>query len=715
MTTPGLGLGGTLLPPSKPFVDYSGAALAGTLTAAAAWWTSGWLLHHDLTYVGLGQADPVPWQTHSFSQLKSAINFLAKSWFIEDSRIYSIYVSFTDFNQKTLFPAIYTRNVISAISGLAAGMYVSWIAARPQTGERTIRGGNLIVAADSKSVSKKLSRGADGIEIAPGLRLTRDRETKHFFIVGGTGSGKSVAAWRIITAAAARGDRQLIFDFKGITEKMPATVLPSGRISEPMLVCPWDSRSAIWDVAADVRCKSGARDFAARMVQESGDPMWSNSARGVLTGCVVFLQKTKKTSWTWSDLAHVVSLPRADIAKILEEHHPEALRAIEHGGKTADSILINLAAYVAPIFDLALAWPDSAYATRQKISFQCWTASPKSSQRTIIIRTSSAFRELSASLAPAIIGAIAAKISDLPDIEPEKNALWIVADEFPRLGKIDDWGQFLDVGRSKSIRAVTVVQTVSQIKKLYGEDVMDSWTSLVATSIFGKSKGKTAEWISRAVGKRDIERSNFSLNSGAGGQSGSQSWSAERGIEHISAIEVQQKLGTLDELIGKKTGVRVLIEGLGDPLIVDLPFQKLPALRLAEIRAAWAKPGETAADRHPAVAAAGVRDYAPGALGLSEAEAEVTHEVTHEIRPDFSQRPAPEAQPEPDDLDPFAAAAEAGTAAIPGGEAITAVMHAAEAIEQMQAAPPGPPPPTRQIPVSSKSAAAAENENDLEF
>ena len=171
-----------------------------------------------------------------------------------------------------------------------------------------MRGRRLLTGDDAPRAFLRSSRAecrqsGAGLELLPGLAVSRERETRHWLIWGSVGAGKTQTMLHLILAAIARGDGVLVLDVKGD--------MTAGLPGEPLLLAPQDRRSLVWDVARDCRTKQDARELAARLIPKSDDPMWSDAARDILVVCVAALQATRGERWSWSDL-HAIATSDAE-------------------------------------------------------------------------------------------------------------------------------------------------------------------------------------------------------------------------------------------------------------------------------------------------------------------------------------------------------------------------------------------------------------------
>jgi type IV secretory pathway TraG/TraD family ATPase VirD4 len=471
--------------------------------------------------------------------------------------------------------AIPLRMAVGAITILGAAAFAGWNFGKPRHSMKFISGNQLLEGNHSKKAASKIS--GKGIEIAPGFKLTDKKQTEHILIAGGTGSGKSVTGWNILIPAYQRGDRILLVNYKGMTEKFPVR----DGAGDAEIMCPWDARSMVWQVSADVTTKTQAQTFSSAMIPESqGNPLWSNAAREVLNGVIMMLIKTRGVGkWGWQDLAGGLNKTQPELLSMMQEHYPQGATFVASNGKATESVLMSLGAFVGVIYDLAEAWGN-----RKGFSINTWVRNPDSKTKLVILNLSSEFTVLSKAFNVAVLNQIATTISKLPDVPEDKNRFWIYADEFPRLGKLDVWEDFLAVGRSKGFRLVFAFQSLSQLRHIYGNDISETWIDSVGTKILGRQDGKGAAWVSEMAGNARWAIPQRTQSSGSNSSS-SFSWSQPTEIPVIETHEVTTKLGA------KGAGMRMLVHGItpGFELLIDFPFRKLPDLRAPTRYAKWCR------------------------------------------------------------------------------------------------------------------------------
>ncbi len=401
-------------------------------------------------------------------------------------------------------------------------------------GKQYYQGGEAIRIANKES-KIECKRSEKGILLHPQIPISLDRETRHILVMGAIGSGKSQAIWHLLNQVIARGDRAMIYDNKGeFTEG----------IEHNILFAPWDERTYVWDIAGDCRNKNDARELAARLIPGNDkDPMWSNASRAILTGMIVHLQATKKTAWGFRELADLIPLPISDICQIVGKHNPEGLRSVTDASKTTQSILINLEAFMSVIYDLADAWGHLPRTRR--VSIRSWLEN-KTDIKLLILQGNDGCRLLTRAYINSMISSMTGMVGAPGFTNSRTRKIWLFLDELPQLGKVDNLGPLMATGRSKGIRIVIGIQDISLVHELYGQNGAKAWASMIGTSIYGRvAGGETADWISKRIGSREVERLNETWSYQNGAPTCSTSYSREQ-IPLVIPSQLQSDLGAGD-------------------------------------------------------------------------------------------------------------------------------------------------------------------------
>ncbi|WP_310627300.1 type IV secretion system DNA-binding domain-containing protein [Limnohabitans sp.] len=421
-----------------------------------------------------------------------------------------------------------------------------------------IRGNRLLEGREAIKKAKRLAQqeqkqgGGLGVRLSQDIEISAQRTGEHLLIVGGVGAGKTTIAHHLLRDIFARGDRALIVDWKG-----DFTAAYRGQIFNPL-----DARSKKWAVAKDVVTELDAHSFAGRIIPDregGGDSYFTTAGRSVLTALVIKLQNTKPLEWTWSDLYKEAAAGYDSIREAVVTYYPHAVENIAEPGKQTQGVLSQIMAEFDVVRVLA-----AAEATTPKnigsISAAEWLSKEWKTPQ-LILAGVPAHERLGRAYMSAFITAAAAKLMSLPD--SRERAVWFIADEFPKLGKVDAIPSLIEFGRSKGARVVLLTQDIAQIRKIYGADTAKTFGSMMGTKIVCKTEqGETADTISKQwIGTREVERRNITSQ---GNGASSSSWQRDE-LLVVAPSELKSTLG--------KDGdhINALVLGFGG-YVFNLPF-----------------------------------------------------------------------------------------------------------------------------------------------
>ena len=479
-------------------------------------------------------------------------------------------------------------------SGIAAigFFFLAWLAMQAQEETaKVIRGPQYLKERKSFSALKRVLKqeakiSGKGLDLIPGLPLSRDRESRHFLIWGGVGTGKTQTMWHLILGALKRGDGVLVLDVKGdMTAHMPTYELA--------LLAPQDRRSLFWDVAKDCATKQDAHELAARIIPASSDPMWSDAARGILVACIGYLQATKPGGWTWKDLFEATTASTDQLADHAANYNPNALRTLDNPeSKTTQSILSTFQTHMKEISMLSDAWGENG---NDGFSIREWIKNP-TPLKPVILQRDGQYQSLSDAWIGGIISLLAAAVASPSLPENRQRRIWLFLDEFPQLPRMDHFSTLLDLGRSKGVITVIGAQDMDQIRATYGPNKGNSWMSMTGTQILtGLSTGKSAQEMSQLIGQQTVEKTVKSRTRTPNGVSTSYHTQTEN-KPVITANEIVHRLKNL------KHAVKVLALNIGEDLYeLSVPILSFEKLRPASEPAAWTKPGTMISNTSPEV------------------------------------------------------------------------------------------------------------------
>lgn len=509
---------------------------------------------------------------------------------------------FSPFEQYDLMGELLWRLTVVLLASLSAAFAAAFYRQKflePVDKLKHVRGrqlfkGNRAIRRARKAAKTEIKRSGQGIDIAPGIPMSQEAESKHTFIIGASGGGKTQILLSWIRQLLKRKDRMIIHDTKGdFTATLPE--------KDFVLLAPHDERSWAWDIAKDCIGLAAARELAARLIPTSKDPLWTNGASEILTGILRWLQKEYGESWTWADIQYLTFSEPAQIRTLLLKAYPEAAGYVDvdpNTGtphKTSYSFLVTLWSHVGQVVSpLAAAWGNTP--EEKRISLTAWLANEATDKPVLILQRSAEFSALSKAWIGAAVQLMAnfAASPSLP--ESRSRRVWLLLDEFAQMGKLDGFQQFLEVGRSRGIRCVLGLQDLEQLAHLYGQESLKTWLNTIETKIICRmNAGPSTNFIAKdLIGEREVssmeESTSHSHASPLDGKKASTSTSKHLRtavIPILMASEFESNLGPVQ--VEGETRIRALLLGRGDLYQLDWPLTLWSEQRPATIPAKWLK------------------------------------------------------------------------------------------------------------------------------
>ena len=221
--------------------------------------------------------------------------------------------------QELLHALLDLSGVLNAIAGfaslIAAGYVGGRIVGRRGKDEKHKRGS---ILEDGQSAQRETARirERDGKVVSfAGVALQSEDETKHFKLIGTTGTGKSTAIRELLEGALRRGDRAVIAD-------------PDGgyldqfydRFRGDIVLNPFDTRSMRWDPFAEIQQPYDIEQLAASLVPLTPSPSgqeWRTYARTFVSAVIKYCYEHELR-----DVGELWRLLQSDSAAVLSRRSP---------------------------------------------------------------------------------------------------------------------------------------------------------------------------------------------------------------------------------------------------------------------------------------------------------------------------------------------------------------------------------------------------------
>jgi type IV secretory pathway TraG/TraD family ATPase VirD4 len=327
-----------------------------------------------------------------------------------------------------------------------------------------------------------------------GMPLSPWDETKHFKIIGTTGTGKSTVIRELLAAALARGDRAVIADPDGGYCARFFDPWRGDRVLNPFM-----TRSARWDPLKELEDLADPEHLAASLISNSADSAaaeWRGYARAfvaaVLERCRLIPECDTRELWRLIAVAGVEEL------RPLLAGTPAQPLLDRDNARMFGSLRSIAVAAMRPL-DFVQWQGGTAFSIRQWVRqgrgvlFIPYTARQIAALRTLIATW----------MGLAIYEALSQE-------EGVDQRLWIVVDELDALGAIDGLKDALTRLRKFGGRCVLGFQSASQASATYGagiaQSIIENCGNTLILRCSGSENGGTSQFASRLIGDREVLR-----------------------------------------------------------------------------------------------------------------------------------------------------------------------------------------------------------------
>jgi type IV secretory pathway TraG/TraD family ATPase VirD4 len=341
--------------------------------------------------------------------------------------------------------------------------------------------------------------GAESVTVA-GVAIAAADETKHFKLIGTTGTGKSTAIRELLGTAIARGDRAVFADPDG-----GYRARFFDRYRGDIVLNPFERNSVKWDLFAEIHNSYDVEQLASGLIPASDDPSaseWRGYARTFLTAVVrrCYLSGRRDIANLW---------------RLLTMASADELRPMISGTPAQPFLDPDNARMFGSIRSVT----GSAIAAFEYIQAQ--RAAPFSVREWVRTRTlpGAVFIPYKAGQIAAMRSMIAtwmrlAIFEAMSQAEGHDQRLWFVVDELDALGAIDGLKDALARLRKFGCRCVLGFQSIAQVSSTYGQSeaqtIVENCGNTLILRCSGSENGGTSQFASRLIGDREVLRRQIS-------------------------------------------------------------------------------------------------------------------------------------------------------------------------------------------------------------
>lgn len=394
--------------------------------------------------------------------------------------------------------SLFVGTALSAGLGYATGRLLTRSRSEASAHQR----GTVVV--DARLTGSAKSRRPDEPSIGGQPVPARD-ESKHFKIVGTTGTGKSTAIAALIEPALNRGDRLVIADPDGGYLRR----LYEGSRGD-VILNPFDARSVKWDLFGEIRQPYDAEQLARALLPdpETGDASWCGYARTFLTALI--RQTHASGMRDVGELFRLTSIAPVEELRSLVQGTPAQPFLEEHNVRMFDSVRSVASSAIASLEHVALQ-SGEAFSLRDWVS-RSGSLGDTGGRGQIL------FMPYRADQIAALRSSVSAWMrlaifETLAGVEGDQR-LWFVIDELDALGKIDGLKDALARMRKFGGRCVLGFQSIAQVACTYGageaHTIVENCGNALILRCSGSEGGGTSRFASALIGQREVLRSTYS-------------------------------------------------------------------------------------------------------------------------------------------------------------------------------------------------------------
>ncbi len=337
-----------------------------------------------------------------------------------------------------------------------------------------------------------------GITLA-GVAVREQDETKHFKLIGTTGTGKSTAIQEILASALARGDRAVIADpDAGYLERFYRA--DRGDV----ILNPFDGRSVKWDLFSEINSAYDVEQLSRSLIpdHEGQDRSWRAYARTFFTA--VTRQAHKAGIKDVDELYRLLVTADAEELRTLVRGTPAQPFLDEHNSRMFDSIR-SVASSAVGALEYVGRQDARAFSVRKWVDertpgvlFIPYKAGQIAALHSVI----SAWMRL------AIFEAMDQKDQREARAGDSNDRMWFVVDELDALGQIDGLKDALARLRKFGGRCVLGFQSIAQVSSTYGHGsahtIIENCGNTLILRCSASEGGGTARFASQLIGEREI-------------------------------------------------------------------------------------------------------------------------------------------------------------------------------------------------------------------
>ena len=394
-----------------------------------------------------------------------------------------LFVSMLRSSLESWAPMLLTARQFELTAFVTLGLfgYLGGLAAARKQADLTHKRGTRI--EDARQLQQRRKRKGQGRAITlAGIAVPALDETKHFKMLGTTGTGKSTAIRELLEGALARGDRAVIADPDG---GYLARFYDASR--GDVILNPFDPRAHTWNIYGELTAAHDVEQLARALIpdHDGADKSWRGYARTFFTA--VARQTNEAGIRDLSELYRLLTSASTDELRILTAGTP-AQPFLEGGNERMFGSIRSVTGAALTALDYLASQTGPSVSVRDWVRtgsgvlFLPYQADQIAALRSII----------SAWLRLAIFQTMTGGEGD--------QRLWFIVDELDALGPIDGLKDALARLRKFGGRCVLGFQSIAQVSSTYGhgeaQTIVENCSNTLILRCSASENGGTARFAS---------------------------------------------------------------------------------------------------------------------------------------------------------------------------------------------------------------------------
>ena len=364
------------------------------------------------------------------------------------------------------------------------------------------RGAVLQDARAAQRRGRRLMGSHTGSLTLAGVPISPLDETKHFKLIGTTGTGKSTAIRELLGAALARGDRAVFADPDG-----GYLAQFFNRYRGDIVLNPFERSSVKWDLFSEINHSFDVEQLACSLIPSSNDASaseWRGYARTFLCAVVrrCWSEGHRDCAEAWRLLAVA---PSEELQPIVAGTPAQPFLDPDNARMFGSIRSVTVAAIAA--FEYVQAQRAAAFSVRQ------WVKQGEAPGILFIPYKAQQIAALKSMIATWMRLAIFEAMNARENCDQR---LWFVIDELDALGAIDGLKDGLTRLRKFGGRCILGFQSIAQVSSTYGADaqtIVENCGNTLILRCSGSENGGTSQFASRLIGEREVLRKQISRGS----------------------------------------------------------------------------------------------------------------------------------------------------------------------------------------------------------